>query len=172
MTDAWRIAANNFVDDDGSLPSVEFERLTQQSVSKLFQFFAKNGRCVTQSPTVWDNEQQLNVPLFSLDDPCRSLHEGRIEVFHCCFGGITFERTEIPVLGIFVFQECIAIDFRMGKDWNPANVDAFFKLLAHLKTLAPESHIQSAESEGLMDEKSFLEALRPYINQAESKRSS
>jgi hypothetical protein len=53
----------------------------------------------------------------------------------------------------------------MGKEWNSTNVDAFFHLLAGLKALAPEAKIKSAKSEGLMDERSFLRALRLYTDE-------
>lgn len=165
MTDAWQIALLNFREDDGSLPTVEFDELAPESVGKLYRFVSENGHCVSESPTVWDNEEQVDVPLMSLSDPCGWLQDGRVDSFHCCFGGILIGGTVIPDLGIFVFKDAVQIDFRMGNDWNPANVGAFFKLLACLKSLAPESKIKSAATEGLMDEASFMTALRPYLDE-------
>jgi hypothetical protein len=162
MTTAWQIASVNFCDDDGSLPTVELDQLNPESVGKLYRFIRERGHCVSESPTVWDDKEQSDVPLMSLGDPCAWLHQGRIDSFHCCFGGISKGDTSIPDLGIFVFKDCVQIDFRMGREWNPTNVDAFFRLLADLKALAPEARIKSAESEGLMDEASFLRALRLY----------
>lgn len=165
MTIAWQIASINFCEDDGSLPTVEFDQLLPESIGKLYRFVSKSGYCVTESPTVWDDQAQQDVPLLSVCDPCKWVHDGRTDSFHCCFGGISIDGTVIPTLGIFVFKDAVEIDFRMGKDWNPENVEAFFKLLARLKSLAPESRIRSAQSEGLMDEASFLKALHLYLDE-------
>ncbi len=166
MTNAWQIASVNFCEDDGSLPTVEFDQLKPESVDRLYRFIRERGHCVSDSPTVWDDKEQIDVPLMSIDDPCAWLHEGRIDSFHCCFGGIMRGNVLIPDLGIFAFKDCVQIDFRMGTDWTPANVDAFFRLLADLKALAPEAKIKSADSEGLMDETSFLRALRLYTDES------
>ena len=115
---------------------------------------------------MWDNERELDVPLQSVADPCDWVARGRADSFHCCYGGIAVDGVEIPVLGIFVYRGGIAIDYRMGSEWNSANVGAFFAMLAHLLTLAPESQITSAATEGLVDEVSFLEALRLYTNRS------
>ena len=165
MPDALHIASINFREDDGSLPTVEFDQLNAESVAAVYRFICKHGRCVSDSPTVWDNNEQVDVPLMLLDDPCRWLRDGRIDSFHCCFGGISVDGTVIPDLGLFVFKDAVQIDYRMGTEWNAINVDAFFRMLAYLKSIAPESKIKSAESEGLMDEESFLTALRPYLTE-------
>ncbi|NLF69855.1 MAG: hypothetical protein GX575_12485 [Candidatus Anammoximicrobium sp.] len=163
MSDAWHVASVNFAEDDGSLPTIDLGDLTSASIAKIYRYISAHGRCVTETPTIWDNELQLDAPLMSVTDPCDWVQRGRTDSFHCCFGGVSIDGVEIPVLGIFVFKNGIEIDFRMGRDWNPRNVDAFFRLLAYLQSLAPESTIQSAETEGLMDEGSFLEALRLYL---------
>jgi hypothetical protein len=162
MNDAWHIASVNFVEDDGSLPTIDFGNLTHESVANIYQYISSSARCVTESPTAWDNEKQVDAPLMSIADPCEWVRRGRVDSFHCCFGGLSIEGIEIPVLGIFVYKDGIEIDFRMGSDWTPIKIDAMFRLLAHLQTLAPESTIKSAETEGLVDENSFLEALRLY----------
>ncbi len=73
--------------------------------------------------------------------------------------------TVIPDLGIFAFPCSLEIDFRMGTHWNPKNVEAFFQLLAYFRSIAPEAKIASAEQEGLVDETSFMAALRHYLNE-------
>ena len=73
------------------------------------------------------------------------------------------DGTIIPELGVFVFREAVQLDFRMGDHWNESNVDAFFRLLGYLKRIAPEAKIKSTETEGLVNEESFLVALKPYL---------
>lgn len=166
MTDAWGIAGDNFREDDGSLPALEFAKLSPPSVVRIYDYFRANGQCVTDAPTVWDESLQEDVPLFSIEKPCQLLHDGRIAPFHCCFGGISINGTTVPDLGIFVFPDSVEIDFRMGRCWNTRNVDAFFRLLALFKTLAPEATMRSAHMEGLHDEKAFLAALKTYLPEA------
>lgn len=101
----------------------------------------------------------------SVEDPRARLHAGRFNSFHCCFGAISNGGISITDLGIFAFKDCVQIDFRMGKEWNSTNLNAFFRLLADLKALAPEVRIKFAESERLMDEKSFLRALRLFTDE-------
>ncbi len=165
MPNAWDIASINFREDDGSLPSVEFDELKSESVAKLFQFFREHGHCVSESPTVWDIQEEIDVALMSIGDPCAWLRDGRVDSFHCCFGGIAINGTTIPELGLFVLRDSVQIDYRMGPDWNRSNFDAFFRMLAHLKSIAPESKIKSADPEGLMDETSFMTALNYYLNE-------
>jgi len=165
MTNAWQIASVNFREHDGSLPTVVFDQLKRESVKSLYQFIRENGQCVSESATVWDNKDEVDVPLMSLDDPCGWLQDGRADPFHCCFGSISMYGTVIPDLGVAVFRDSVEIDFQMGMAWNPRNVDAFFQFLAYLKSLATESTIRSGEIEGLMDEASFLRALRPYLDE-------
>ncbi len=52
----------------------------------------------------------------------------------------------------------------MGADWNPDNVDAFFQLLAHLKSLAPEAIMESADGEGVPYPDEFKQALGQYTD--------
>ncbi len=165
MTNAWQITSVNFRDDDGSLPTIVFDHVKPASVKKLYRFIRENGQCVSKSPTVWDNRHCADVPLMSIDDPCDWLQAGRADAFHCCFGGISMHGTVIPDLGIFVWENKIEIDFRMGKAWNSENVDAFFRFLAYLHSLAPESRIRSDELDQLTDEKSFMAALHPYLDE-------
>lgn len=163
MTTAWQIAFDNFREDDGSLPSVEFDKLQPSSVANIYRYMRANGRCVSESPTLWDETQQKDVPLLSIDNPCDWIQDGRVDSFHCCFGDMSMGGTTIPDLGVSAFRDAVQIDFRMGEHWNEANTDAFFRLLAHLKSLAPEARIKSAETEGLMNENSFRVALASFL---------
>ncbi|MEO0802641.1 MAG: hypothetical protein AAFY57_10245 [Cyanobacteria bacterium J06642_2] len=169
MNDAWRIASDNFRIDDGSLPSIDFAGLTPASVRAIFEFFRENGECVTESPTLWDSDIEADVPLMPIVDPCALIQQGRTDSFHCCFGSIRIDSVELPVIGTFVFRNSVGLDYRMGSQWNSRNVDAFFKLIAHLKTLAPESTIKSTPSEGLVNERSFLQALNTYTDEGITK---
>ncbi len=164
MSDGWNIARRNFTDDDGSLPGIEFRNLLPKSVQCLVTYFFRHGRLTTEDMTLWHNEMQADVPLGQVDDPAGLVVSGKAEPFHCCFQLHSPGLEKIPVLGLFVFQDLVEIDYRMGADWNSDNVDCFFRLLAHLKSLATEANVESADCEGLPYPDEFKAALGRYAS--------
>ena len=162
MSVAWNIARHNFTDDDGSLPGIEFSRLTPEGVRSLVDYFRRHGTIVSENATLYDYSKQADVPLSELEDPAGLVLSGTAAPFHCCFGGMSNCGVEIPVLGLFVFQESVEIDYRMGAEWNSDNVEALFRLLAQLKSLAPEANVDSAEPEGLPYPNEFKDAFSRY----------
>ncbi|MCA9048986.1 MAG: hypothetical protein KDA89_09685 [Planctomycetaceae bacterium] len=75
MTNARQIASTNFREDDGSLPAVAFANISPEGVAKIYHFIAAAGRCVTESPTIRDDDQQADIPLMSVA-PYQWLREG------------------------------------------------------------------------------------------------
>ena len=168
MSIAWQIAQSNFVEDDGSLPGLEFTGLSPDSVRSLVGYFFRCGTLVSENATLYDNSRQEDVPLNQLDDPVGLVLSGATHSFHCCFGGMSIDGVPLPVLGLFVFRDCIEIDYRMGAEWNPNNIDAFFRLLAHLKSMAPEAIVESAQCEGVPYPEQFKAALNCYCEAQQS----
>lgn len=162
MNPGWRISESNFIDDDGSLPGIDFRGLTAESVRSITNYFFKSGELTDKSATFWDNRSEKDIELTRVADPAELVTSGAACPFHCCFSGITWDQVELPILGLFVFQESIEIDYRMGSDWDPVRVDAFFRLIAFLASTAPEATVESAEQEGLPFPERFNEALDHY----------
>jgi hypothetical protein len=164
MNDGWNIARLNFTDDDGSLPGIELRNLRPNSVRNLVNYFFHHGKLTADDATLWHNQMQANVLLNQVEDPVGLVISGIAEPFHCCFQLHSQGVNTIPILGLFVFQDVVEIDYRMGGDWNPENVDAFFRLLVYLKSIAPEANVESADCEGLPYPVEFKNALGRYIN--------
>ena len=162
MSAAWEIAKRNFTDDDGSLPGIEFACLSPEGVRSLVAFFRRHGTITTENATLYDSSRGIEVLINQCVDPAGLVLSGKTDSFHCCFDGISHGGTAIPVLGLFVFRDCVEIDYRMGSVWNPENVDAFFRLLVQLKFLAPEAIVGSTESEGLPYPQDFKTAFNRY----------
>jgi hypothetical protein len=162
MNDGWEIARRNFTDDDGSLPGIEFQNLLPTRVRSIVNYFFEHGRMTPEDSTLWHKQLQATVPIGQIDDPASLVLTGVAEPFHCCFQLDSPGLESIPVLGLFVFPDLVEIDFRMGSDWNAENVDSFFRVLAHLKSLAPEANVESAEREGLPFPEDFKTALGRY----------
>lgn len=164
MTIAWDIAKRNFTDYDGSLPGIEFTCLTPDGVRCLVDYFLRHGTIVTENATLYDKYRQADVPLNQLDDLAGLVLAGTTDSFHCCFGGISYDDVKLPVLGVFVFRDCVEIDYRMGPEWNPDNVDTFSRLLAYLKCLAPEAIVGSPQNEGVPYPTEFKLAFNRYTD--------
>ena len=169
MSPGWRISECNFTEDDGSLPGVDFAGLTPDSVRSITDYFFRSGEVTDKNATLWDNRSEQDVNLSEIADPAGLVSCGAACPFHCCFSGISWNQVELPVLGLFVFQESLEIDYRMGAEWNPDRVDAFLRLIAHLISIAPEATVESAEQEGLPFPGRFDEALDHYAPERKKK---
>jgi hypothetical protein len=169
MNPGWRFSKSNFINDDGSLPGVDFRGLTTESLRSITNHFFKSGELTDKSATFWDNRFEKDIELRRVADPAELVTSGAACPFHCCFSGITWNQLELPVLGLFVFQDSVEIDYRMGSEWTPDTVDAFFCLIAHLISIAPEATVVSAEQEGLPFPDRFDEALDHYAPQRKKK---
>lgn len=100
--------------------------------------------------------------MIEVADPAGMVIAGSASHFHCCFSGLNWNQVNLPVLGLFVFSDSIEIDYRMGIEWLPETVDAFFGLISHLISVAPEAIVGSAANEGLPFPKQFNQALDHY----------
>lgn len=169
MNSAWRISECNFTEDDGSLPGVDFVGLTPESARSITDYFFRVGRLTGNNATLWNNKSKQDVNLSGISDPAGLVTCGAADPFYCCFSGISWDQVELPVLGLFVFQESLEIDYRMGCEWNPDRVEAFFRLVAHLISIAPEAIVASTEQEGLPFPERFDEALDHYSPQRKKK---
>ncbi|MES2982644.1 MAG: hypothetical protein V4727_10050 [Verrucomicrobiota bacterium] len=162
MNLGWRISNCNFTADDGSLPGIDFTCLTPESVRAITDHFFRFGKLLHEDATFWDNRIEQDVKISQVVDLGELVTSGAASSFHCCFTGISWNNVELPVLGLFVFEDSIEIDYRMGKEWLPEKVNAFFELLAHFISIAPETLVKSTECEGLRDPENFYEALDHY----------
>ena len=68
----------------------------------------------------------------------------------------------LPVLGVFVWQDVVELDYRMGPDWGPAQVVGFFELLRDCCALDPAAVVLPAEVEGPPYPDRFLQAWSSY----------
>ena len=162
MNPGWQISKANFTKDDGSLPGVEFRDLTSDSVRRIVSYFFTEGTIDSPETTVHDLIAGKDVLISAVSDPTGMVFSGAASHFHCCFSGLSWNKLSLPVLGLFVFSDSLEIDYRMGGDWIPEKVDAFFGLLSHLISLAPEAIVDSAYPEGLPFPGEFGIALDHY----------
>ena len=95
----------------------------------------------------------------SVDNAAQLLVEGKAESFH--FGiKPTYKGISIPALGIFIFIDSIAFDYRMGKEWTEEKELSFFRLLVVLKKLTNQCLIRCEEVESPPNPESIILGLQ------------
>ena len=70
---------------------------------------------------------------------------GEAEAFHLVLGGLQSQAVTIPDLGVFVFPDQLALDYRVGPAWGPSEVEAFFRLLGELAALDQQASLSLEE---------------------------
>lgn len=161
MSGVWSRLHSLFDTDDGSLPEVLVTELTSSGVAAVYAFIRSQAKAVS-GRAFWhrtlDREERLD--LWPNAAFLVAIEEA--EPFHVLASGLTFDGVTIPDLGVFIFQEEVALDYRMGKEWDEAHVLALFELLRRLATLDP--HAQVRLERGILPEveKAFLEEWSAY----------
>ena len=127
----WQEIFTLFETDDGSLPDIELTNLSGAEVIYGYEFLRDHSKSFeTLNPYYWSNTQEKEIPIKFADNPAIQVVSGEGQVFHLCFNGIESPTGKaIPVLGIFVFPDCLDLDYRMGYGWSIEAVQGLFELL-------------------------------------------
>jgi len=167
----WDSLHDLFDTDDGCLPDIEMEGLPAEAVAELYAFLRSRSELVgymphslTGQPCFWSVAEQEEVPLDAVPNPARLMSEGAAEAFHVILGGLRFGGAVIPDLGLFVFSDALAFDYRMRPEWGPAQVVALFECLRQIQRIAPSVQIglPAGELPGVRER--FVLALQQYQN--------
>ena len=96
-----------------------------------YEFLRSHAKSIdTLNPYYWSNTQNKEIPIKFADNPAVQVVFGEGQVFHLCFDGIESPTGKaIPVLGIFVYPNCLNLDYRMGRDWDLEAIQGLFELL-------------------------------------------
>ncbi|MCC5085434.1 hypothetical protein [Xanthomonas campestris] len=146
-----------FERNDGSLPEVEVKFPNRSAVSVAFKhLYDRGARNVTvNGGYVWIKETQSEKPFGGPEDAVL-VASGAAEAFHVVLGGIAGTDCPIPDLGVFVFTDSLALDYRMGSDWGPPEIQSWLELLRQLLGLGGEVSVPWWGADG---ERDFLVAL-------------
>ena len=88
---------------------------------------------------------------------------GAAQSFHVVLEGVRSLDVALPDLGVFVFPDQLALDYRMGSEWTPARVEAFFALLADLAALDPRASTSLQECSRPEEKARFQSAWQRYV---------
>ena len=168
MNKVWAEAAGCFDTDDGSLPGIEITSMTPSGVSAVYGMLRHRSHLIGDPPEFWSRTANVSVLVDSVPNAAGMVASGEAEAFHHCVGGITAGGVELPVLGIFVWQNGVELDYRMGLDWTADAVIGFFELLRECCLLDAGATILPAELEGPPYPDRFLRAWSLYNEQSKT----
>jgi hypothetical protein len=159
----WNELHDLFGTDDGSLPEVRINYSDPEATSAGYALLRTRARMVSPENQLFCSiTEDTAQPLDSVPNAAALVVTGEADPFHVVFGGIECNGVTIPDLGVFVFQDQLALDYRMGAAWGPAELQAFFQLLCELIAFDPKATIALEESVLPEVVARFRNALRRY----------
>ena len=160
-TDIWLKVRHLFETDDGSLPDIFIENLTDRQVVQIYNKVMEQSE-IEGDPTLWSLEEEKDVPIKSVENPSQKFIEKKVDSFRHVINHLYINDIKIPTLSICV--ETRGVSF----EWEEKQVSALFDLLSSIKEMAPNAKIFQA-NEGGYDQPSdiFATIFREYH---ESKR--
>ncbi len=142
----WTELRDLFDTDDGSLPAVRVDyRDSAATVSGYALLRGRAARVVSDNACFWSKTHDTERPLDSVSNAAALVVSGEAEAFHVVLGGVQCRSAAIPDLGVFVFPDQLALDYRMGPAWGPQELEAFFGLLSELTALDPDAALSLEE---------------------------
>lgn len=139
--DVWAEFHKQFDTDDGSLPEVHLHDLGSAGILTACHLLTERGGMPRPNYSVWDIREQRDRTDLAWTEAVRGVVDRRFECFQSLFSGIRVSDTTLPELGVYVSDDEIALNYRMGSEWNTATVAAFLELLELLLSVAPSSRM-------------------------------
>lgn len=137
MSELWNTLKHLFDTDDGSLPDFDISYKSGSSVSDAYALIRDSSKGLACGPyTYWCLETEAAVKVEFSDNPAILTSKGLAAAFHIVFSGVqSASGKDIPDLGVFVWEDGLSIDYRMGQDWNASALVGLFELLLNLSKL-------------------------------------
>lgn len=132
-----------FETDDGSLPEIEVSFSEPVHIVKAFAYLfalgAKNHPA--NEPTLWMKASQTEVPFTDPEDVAL-VTSGQAESLQILLSDITRAGCHLPDLGVLVGLNELILDYRMGPDWGPPQIEGLMALLRDLQALGGEVSVR------------------------------
>lgn len=138
-----------FSTDDGSLPDINLDFGEAPIAGDAYAMIqARATHLVSTGAYYWSKSGQEECPIKYGDNPAIEYLRGEAESIHVVFGGLRSSAdSPIPDLGVFILGPgYVALDYRMGQEWNEAAIIGLFELLRDLSCLAREVQITNVNS--------------------------
>jgi hypothetical protein len=158
----WNSLHDMFETDDGSLPDIYILNLSGSTVIKIWAYLRKSSPYLVGDACFWHRANEESVPVDAVPNAAELVVNGEAESFHVVLHGISSNISTIPDLGVFVFPDAIYLDYRMGREWGVAELDAFFALLHQLKSFDTNAVVTLPPESTVEEKKRFAEAFSEY----------
>jgi len=162
----WSMVRNLFEVNDGSLPDIFVEDLTQTEIIEIYEWLMSQAQ-IARDPTAWSPSENRDIPLREIENPIRAYFAGSIEsVFHC-LSGLSINGVLLPELSVMIEPTAVSFDYRMGPEWREPELLALFHMLRSILRIAPSARIFHAH-EGLSASPNveFSEAFNLYVTRS------
>ncbi|MES1950514.1 hypothetical protein S4A8_06633 [Salinisphaera sp. S4-8] len=142
----WNELRDLFDTDDGSLPEVRVDYRDPAATGAGYALLrGRAARVVSDKAYFWSKTHDAEGSLDFVSDAAALVASGEAEAFHVVLGGVQSRSAAVPDLGVFVFADQLALDYRMGRAWGPNELEAFFSLLGELASLDPAANLSLEE---------------------------
>ncbi len=142
--DLWENIRHLFEIDDGSLPDVFVENMTNEQIVNVYNWVvSKSG--IYGEPTLWSIKEERDIPIKEVKNPAQKFVNKEVETFRHELKNLVLNGIKMPTLTICVETEGVSFDYRKGKEWGPKEVNALFDFLILITRMAPDSKITQAE---------------------------
>ncbi len=155
-----------FGTDDGSLPEIEFYNLRENEVVSAYRSIRDHSNAISsRKPNFWHVTKDKEVVISIKDNPAELVVTETAEPFHLCFSGLKSPSgNNIPELGVFVFKESIALDYRMGPQWNNEAIEGLFELIKFVFNDFCDVQILHKSNENDVDGKLLEKQIALYLS--------
>ena len=160
----WSIVSPCFICDDGSLPEIELKKLSVSEIGDIYSGIRQNSTLVNKEQSFWDIESQSEKNLDEVSNAAILVPERKAEPFHFCVSNFLYCDTKLPCLGFFIFQEEIAIDYRMGVEWGPEQVFTLFSWLKAIVNSTKNGVVTPAANDGPPHPDKFIKAWENFLS--------
>jgi hypothetical protein len=162
----WQELHDLFDTDDGSLPEIQIRNLASDEVIAIFDYLQNACHQLAKSASFWSIEDQEDKPINSVPNAAALVTQGRAEAFHVLCQELNYGGEVIPDIGVFVFDDQINLDYRMGAEWNAGKLKALFEILQEIIRIAPAAKITIEEYALQKVRKHFEETWKRYLQTA------
>lgn len=130
--------------NDDSLPDINFDFGQQPVAGDAYALTQRRAtRLAMENPSYWSKNRSEESPIRFGENPAIAFLEGDADGFHVIFGGLRSKGgAPVPDLGFFVLgRGFIALDYRMGPEWDVPAIIGLFEIMRDLKSLSDVVHI-------------------------------